>query len=184
MRIVSKKTLCDGRWLTMRQLECEGHDGQPFTWEYFERHGTADVVVVAAFLRHSRKVILIRQFRPAVNNWVIGMPAGICDHGSVEQTALAELREEAGYSGTVRAVSPPMLSNAAVLTDRVYLVTVDVDEEAPANREPLQHLESSEQIEVCLVDQGAVGVFLEQRRAAGDDIGSGVWYLFAFKPAL
>ena len=46
----------------------------------------------------SGEVILIRQFRPAVNNYVIEFPAGLNDKGEeLEEAARRELREETGY---------------------------------------------------------------------------------------
>src|SRR5512136_3022342 len=105
MRKVGQRILHRGRWLTLMDLAYEGRGGRVFHWEAIRRRRTRTVVVVAARLVPSDRIVLIRQFRPAVNSWVIGLPAGIVDHGTPAQTALRELREETGYTGRIRGMS-------------------------------------------------------------------------------
>jgi ADP-ribose pyrophosphatase len=43
------------------------------------------------------RVVLLRQYRPSINKWIIEAPAGVIDEGETpEETARRELEEEAG----------------------------------------------------------------------------------------
>jgi len=55
--------------------------------------------------------IIIEQFRPPVNAYVIEMPAGLIDpKESIESTAFRELEEETGYKAdSVIEISPLMV---------------------------------------------------------------------------
>lgn len=54
------------------------------------------------------EVVLVKQFRPALDSYTIEAPAGLIDEGeTAEQAALRELKEECGYVGTVRYTHDP-----------------------------------------------------------------------------
>jgi len=63
------------------------------------RHPGA-VAVVAVTDQGS--VVLVHQYRPAVDRWLLEVPAGICDVAGEERAATArrELAEEAGYAAS------------------------------------------------------------------------------------
>ena len=66
-------------------------------WETIERIGCSGVVVIVPFTDDGA-VILIRQYRPPVNAYVIELPAGLIDIGETEEaSARRELVEETGY---------------------------------------------------------------------------------------
>ena len=61
--------------------------------------------------------MVILQYRPPVEATCVEFPAGLIDDGETpEQAAVRELKEETGYEGKVRAVSP-MLSNQPGMTN-------------------------------------------------------------------
>lgn len=71
-------------------------------WEYVRRHGANWVVVIVAFTPDDR-LVLVEQFRPAVKNRVVELPAGLVgDTAAAQDESLAkaaqrELVEETGY---------------------------------------------------------------------------------------
>ena len=63
-----------------------------------------------------KEVLLIRQFRPPVNGYVIEFPAGLNDKGdTLEEAAKRELLEETGYSARemIFLTEGPMSSGAS-----------------------------------------------------------------------
>jgi ADP-ribose pyrophosphatase len=180
MKKLSEHILHAGRWLTLKASTWRTERGEEIYWESIDRSGSREVVVVVARLQPSGRVVLLRQFRPAVGKHVVGFPAGLVDDNDVEASVTRELSEETGYSGRLRSISPPLSTNAALLSDMVRLADVEVDEELPQNRNPQQRLEPGEEITVHLVRTSEAKQFLAERQQAGDEIGSGVWYLLAF----
>ena len=73
-----------------------GPDGAAFTRDVVRHPGAVAVVAVT----DGGSVVLVRQFRPAINQWVLEIPAGTRDveDEPIEDTARRELAEEAGYA--------------------------------------------------------------------------------------
>lgn len=73
---------------------------KPGTGEFFERDVVLfpQAVAVLPFIDSSR-IILLRQFRAPLNEYVVEVPAGVVDRGETpEETARRELVEETGYT--------------------------------------------------------------------------------------
>jgi len=87
------ETLYEGRWLTLRKRG---------RWEYAERNNPAGAVIVLA-LTPEDKVLFVEQYRVAIGQYTIEMPAGLVGDlaGQADESALLaaqrELEEETGY---------------------------------------------------------------------------------------
>ncbi|GAA4012240.1 NUDIX hydrolase [Sphingomonas swuensis] len=134
-------------------------------WEYAGRVGGIRAVVVLA--EHDGRWILVEQPRAAVGGLCLELPAGLVgDHGdgaSIEETAVRELEEEAGFTaerierlGDFHA-SPGMLSESFTLV-RAHGVRKVGEGGGVAGEE---------QITVHLVDKADLAAFVERRRKAG-----------------
>lgn len=99
MKVTGKTILWEGKFLRVVDVEySDGVEGMLRRWEAVERVGCDGIVGVVPFTGEG-EVILIRQFRPPVNGYVIELPAGLCDPGeTLEDAARRELIEETGYS--------------------------------------------------------------------------------------
>jgi len=181
MKKISEKILFEGNWLSLKEFTYLSRDGKEIKWESIERKQQKVVLVIIGLLVPSNRYVLIRQYRPAVDNYVIGFPAGISDSDNTAQEALRELKEETGYAGTVTGISPPLKVNFGVMDDSCRIINVEIDEKDPVNAKPKQLLEPSEEIEVILKRKEEVKEFLMKEKNKGHEIGAGVWYVFGIK---
>jgi ADP-ribose pyrophosphatase len=79
-------------WFSIEALKYDSSQGQP----YYRLSGNDSVVIVAMTTDH--KLVMIRQFRPAVGAWLLELPAGQIDKNETAEKAIArELKEETGY---------------------------------------------------------------------------------------
>ena len=176
MKKNSERIVYEGQWLSVHESVYQGKDGREVVWESIRRKKSSVGVVILAKLVPSNQIILIKQYRPAIEGYILSLPAGL-GFGD-PQHALVELKEETGYSGKIVSVSPVLKTGASLINDSAYIVCVDVEENNPLNQNPQQQLEAGEDIQVCLVNsQEALGFLLNQQ-AQGVHISSNLWYLF------
>jgi ADP-ribose pyrophosphatase len=130
MKVTSKKIEWEGTFLrsvliTYSQPGGTGETEKVRQWEAVERVGCDCIVGLVPFTEDGA-VILIRQFRPPLNCFVVELPAGLCEAGEQpEDAARRELTEETGYAaGQLHFLAEGPLSSgmsSEVLT--VYLAT-------------------------------------------------------------
>ncbi|MGI6421096.1 MAG: NUDIX domain-containing protein [Syntrophomonadaceae bacterium] len=178
MKKLGEKVLFRGNWITLKSLSFSGADGKVFQWECVERKNRQNGMVIVARLMPSQRVVLVKQYRPAINNYIIGFPAGMADSDDIEKEALRELLEETGFTGRITGISPPLKSNPAFLNDYVYIVKAEIDETASCNLKPVQNLGTGEEIEVLPVKEKELPSFLQEQHKGGLEIGIGPWYVF------
>jgi len=94
------KTLYKGNWVSLKQRG---------TWEYIERNNNNEAAIILPILEDydtgEMSIVLIKEWRPILQRYVLGVPAGLVgDHGDEEpiEAAKRELLEETGYkAGTM-----------------------------------------------------------------------------------
>lgn len=174
-----QKVLFEGQWLTLIQETFQMKDNAVITWESVKKKGSELCAVVLAKCSPSNRFIIIRQFRPSINNYILSLPAGILNTNNIQEESLRELKEETGYIGKVISVSPSLRLNAAIMTSSAYLVRVEVDEWLSENQNPFQELEPEEDIDVLLIPKTEMSAFLQDQAQKGIEISAVLWYLFA-----
>jgi 8-oxo-dGDP phosphatase len=119
--IVSSRTVYTGHILTLRADEVRMPGGAVKTREVLEQFGAVGIVA----LDSDDRVVLIRQYRHPVGEWLVELPAGLLDLPGEKayRTAARELAEEAGLTAgrwdlLVDLRVSPGLSDEAV---RVFL---------------------------------------------------------------
>lgn len=115
VKLLEKKTVWEGRFLRCIITTYIDSSGAVREWESFERVNCKGIVAIVA-VTDDKEVLLIRQFRPPVNGYVIEFPAGLNDRGdTLEEAAKRELLEETGYSARemIFLAEGPMSSGAS-----------------------------------------------------------------------
>ncbi|MCX5694416.1 MAG: NUDIX hydrolase [Candidatus Omnitrophica bacterium] len=182
MKKISEEILYRGQWLVLKKDKFVNSKNEQVVWEAVERTHNSPSFGIIAKLVPSNRYILIKQFRHAINNYVIGLPAGISGPDVVnavdlDNCILKELLEETGYSGTIQSKSPALKLNPAIMNSDFLVVSAQVDERSPQNLNVRQRLEPAEDIETILIEQDKIETFLLDQHSKGIDISSAVWFL-------
>ena len=194
-KVLAWTTLKETAWLKLSSIAYRDPTGKERTGDAATRttkdpNAVADAVCVFAKLKSSKRdtqTLLVRQFRPPLDQETIELPAGLIDKGeTAEQAALRELKEETGYVGyNAKATPCSMALSPGMSNETVVLVTVDVDldeyDEDERGKDavvPEQELESSEFITVIKVPLNAFRESLESLNSSGYKIFAGL-YMFA-----
>ena len=127
--------------------------------------------MIASFLKQSRRVLFVRQYRPPAGKYTIELPAGLLDkdNESVEQAALRELYEETGYTGKVLQVLPPAYSSPGMSRETITIVFVEIND-ADYPEAPEAHNDIGECIETFSVPLDGISEFLAERQKLGDAV--------------
>jgi len=176
MKKLSEKILFKGKWLSVRHVHFCNPRGQEVVWETVVRNKKESSVIVIPVLMPSKRIVLIKQYRLPLEDYVIGFPAGMTD-GNPDQ-AFKELKEETGYVGKIVEESPALQVNSGLLDEKTKIVVMHIDENDPVNQKPKQALEPTEEIEVLLVPYDEIRSFLLAQAKRGVRIAAGVWSAF------
>jgi 8-oxo-dGTP pyrophosphatase MutT (NUDIX family) len=131
----------------------------------FERINCSGIVAIVP-VTDDGNVLLIRQFRPPVNGYVIEFPAGLNDKGdTLAEAARRELREETGYvsEDMIPLVEGPMSSGASGEILTVFLAR-------GLSFKGIGERDETEDIEVLSVPLNELDARLAALRAQGDYI--------------
>ena len=130
--------------------------------EIHQKPYQSNAVTIFVFNQDQSKMLLIKEFRFPINNYVIASPAGLIDDGeNFTTSALRELHEEIGYSPeqvTITSTLLPSYSSVGLTDEQTASVFVTVDDTV----KPEQNLEGTEDIEYFWVTPQDAKYFLEQ----------------------
>ena len=124
------------------------------------------VIIFALAKERKDKVLLIRQYRYPIDEYIYEFPAGLVDEGeNYHEAAIREVREETGLKLSPIVVSPEY--------ERPYFTTVGMTDECCATvygyvdgEISSANLEDSEDIQAILADKEEVRRILKEERVA------------------
>lgn len=124
-------------------------------------HALCDAIMIIPKTKDD-ELVLIKQFRPAINDYIIEFPAGLVDPGeSVYEAVRRELKEETGLSSEIIAPLIDVPSyNSAGMTDEslcIYSVTT-------SGNISLDYKEENEDIEIITVPISDIEEFYEKNK--------------------
>jgi ADP-ribose pyrophosphatase len=185
MRIAKVEKLTNEKWINLfaTNYEYKGHQGR---WVFASRRpepykssAAGDAVIIVPILRvggQPPRLVLEKEFRVPVGDYVIGLPAGLLEPGeSIEDTVRRELLEETGLEVTTfKRVTQPLLSSSGLTDEAAAMAFVDAQPSAQGG----QALEGTEDIEVLLLDFAAACRLCDAHRARIDAKAWSVLYLY------
>ncbi|MCG7342979.1 NUDIX hydrolase [Sporosarcina sp. ACRSL] len=96
-KTVTSERIFQGKIISLRVEEVELPDGNRAKRELVDHPGAVAVIAIT----DNRKLVLVEQYRKALDRSIIEIPAGKIEPGEdIEVTALRELEEETGYGAT------------------------------------------------------------------------------------
>lgn len=121
----------------------------------------SDAVSIFVKNEDRSKMLLIKEFRYAINDYVISTPSGLVENGEdIESAVIRELYEEVGYTEDqieINQVLLPSYSAIGLSNEQVASAFVKVDDSI----KPKQHLEKSEDIKYFWITAHDAEEFLE-----------------------
>ncbi|WP_165496276.1 NUDIX domain-containing protein [Alloscardovia theropitheci] len=151
------------RFLHFYKVQVELDNGEINRYDVVTRHeahtledldrSEGDAVSIIATSHDKNRMLIIREYRPAINGYVWAFPAGLIDpeDENFETAAMRELKEETGYDvERVDDVLRATYATPGMTNESVAFVYITVDDKQ-ANVQ--QHLEDSEDITVRWVNR-------------------------------
>ncbi|HEY8585941.1 MAG TPA: NUDIX hydrolase [Rhodanobacter sp.] len=171
------ETLYEGRWLSLRKRG---------RWEYAERNNPGGAVIILA-VTPADKVLFVEQYRVAILQNTIEMPAGLVGDQpgqsgeSVLLAAQRELEEETGYRCKRVEFVHRGPSSSGMSTEMIAFVRAwDLEKVGPGGGD------ETENIVVHEVPRSEAGDWLFARAAAGYSIDpklfAGLWFIDHVQP--
>ena len=171
--------MTENPYLNMYYLDVEHKNGKPGKYyvasrakhtedlELTEKKQSPDGVIIYSLYGERRdKVVLIRQYRYTIDNYIYELPAGLVEPGEdYHESAVREMQEETGLTLHPLKVDP--------MFEKPYYTTIGMTDECCgtvygyADGEISAQLqEESEEIEVVLADREEVRRILREERVA------------------
>lgn len=173
------RKLTDNRFLNLYEIDALDSKGNPFNYYFASRNQeeklplkTGEVkqngIVIYALLKEDpSKIVMIRQYRYPLDAYLYEFPAGLIDAGETAEGAAArEMKEETGlafepYGDADPAYTRPYFLGAG-LTDETSTSVFGYASGAISG----EFLESTESIEVLLVDRQEAKRILREERVS------------------
>ena len=174
-RIHGIKKQTDNRFLNLYELDATFRDGSRAPYYVASRRKSVDALKAATHDNHADgvilygvygeekdKVVLVRQFRYPINDYVYEFPAGLVEaHEDMLEAGIREMYEETGLQFTPVQTARPFFTTIG-MTDESCGTVFGYCSGAPSNA----HQEGSEDIQVVLADRDECKRILKEENVA------------------
>lgn len=173
------QTLFENRFLNFYHMDALTNTGHPFDYYFVSRNkadkikaktksGKAEGIVIYPILREDpNKIVLIKQYRYPIGDYLYELPAGLIDDGeTAEQAAVREMKEETGleftvYEGGFSGFRRPFFMGAGYTDEASSAVFGYVE-----SLEGEQMLEDTERIQVLIADKNMAKKILSEEKVS------------------
>lgn len=164
-----------GQWLQLQSIQYQDPKGQIRQWELATRIRGKVAVAIIARIMPLRLIVLVRQFRPPIQDTVIEFPAGLMDENETpEAAAVREFYEETGYYLQVDRIYPPVFNSPGLTDESAWIVVGHVNAQAYLNKSPVPSPEPAEFIETILIPEAQLVSKLNEWICQGQKIDAKV----------
>ena len=174
-RIHGIKKQTDNRFLNLYELDATFRDGSRAPYYVASRRKSVDALKAATHDNHADgvilygvygeekdKVVLVRQFRYPINDYVYEFPAGLVEaHEDMLEAGIREMYEETGLQFTPVQTARPFFTTIG-MTDESCGTVFGYCSGDPSNA----HQEGSEDIQVVLADRDECKRILKEENVA------------------
>ena len=142
MRLIDVVQLTNSKYLNMYKLKLINKKGTPKDYYVASRrkrellscntkkHDVCDGVMIIPITEND-EIVMLKQYRPAISDYLYELPAGIVDKGeTIEQAARRELYEETGLRGkSYELILKPSYSSVGLTDETTAIVKMVVEGE-------------------------------------------------------
>ena len=174
-RIHGIKKQTDNRFLNLYELDATFRDGSRAPYYVASRRKSVDalkaatgdnhadgVILYGVYGEEKDKVVLVRQFRYPINDYVYEFPAGLVEaHEDMLEAGIREMYEETGLQFTPVQTARPFFTTIG-MTDESCGTVFGYCSGEPTNC----HQEASEEIQVVLADRAECLRILKEENVA------------------
>lgn len=173
-KISAAEKMTDEKFLNLYKLHAENKEGKPLEYLVASRAKQVDDLkainheenpdaVAMVGITEDCKVVLIKQYRYAIGDYLYELPAGLVDNGEdIYDTAIREMKEETGldFVPMKTAFSNRVFYSSAGMTDESSsIICGEVSGSVSTDRN-----ESTEEIEIVLVDKDEIKRILKEEK--------------------
>ncbi len=149
MTLADKKTteyIYKGKRINLRLARLKLPDGRSAFREVVEHRGSVAIIP----LLDNNRIVLLRQYRPVIGEWILEIPAGTIEPGErPHECALRELEEETGYKAGKITKLLEFYVSPGYTTEKIYLYKAENLQKLKPRPEPYEFLEV---VEISLDD--------------------------------
>lgn len=178
-KYIGLQRLQENRFLNMYHLDAVSYSGEPFDYYFVSRNkedklkinthkiDAEGIVIYPVWKEDPQKLVMIRQYRYPVGDYIYELPAGLIDAGeNAKEAAIREMKEETGFDFEVYTEGREMYRRAFFLAPGFSDETGQAVFGYASGESTKRFQEDREYIEVLLVDKKEAERILSEERVS------------------
>lgn len=170
MKVISRKTLWEGKFIKTTLITYEDRCGRQREWEAVSRVKHNDVVVIVP-VTVDDELLLIEQYRPSLDKYIIELPAGLVVPGEdLISAGRRELIEETAHTSDDIVLLDEGVMSTGINTEKWRILVARNVRKVHGDVREAHPPDENEDIDIIKVPLKAVYQVLENYSGAGSEI--------------